>query len=365
MGRRTNTAVWLEKYGRWQIKVQKDGVRRTFTSSKPGRTGQREANRKADAWLDDGVEDQRQKVAQVYPRFLERKQATTSISNYRPMQGRWKNHIAPVIGRKQVSSLTEKDLQDVIDKAFAKRHLAQKTLENIRSDLVAFMKYCRQARLTTLFPESLTIPTTAAKPDKTILQPRDFVVLFNSETTSYRGQPVRDELIHAYRLAVLTGLRPGELRGLRWKDVKRDRIELHRSLNQYQETTRGKNDNARRVVELSALARQELAAQKRENGTPEPSEPVFDIPTNKYFEAHLGRFCAYNGLPKCTPYELRHTFVSIAKVLPAGLVKSLVGHSADMDTFGVYGHELDGDAAIRADALDSMFARLLEDKTTG
>lgn len=27
MGKRVNTAVWLEKQQRWQIKVQKDGVR--------------------------------------------------------------------------------------------------------------------------------------------------------------------------------------------------------------------------------------------------------------------------------------------------------------------------------------------------
>lgn len=53
MGRRTNTAVWLPNQNRWQIKVQKDGVRKTFTSAKPGRTGQREANRKADLWLDE------------------------------------------------------------------------------------------------------------------------------------------------------------------------------------------------------------------------------------------------------------------------------------------------------------------------
>ncbi len=49
MGLRTNTAAWLPNQQRWQIKVQKDGVRKTFTSSKPGRTGQREANAKADA----------------------------------------------------------------------------------------------------------------------------------------------------------------------------------------------------------------------------------------------------------------------------------------------------------------------------
>jgi hypothetical protein len=62
MGKRTNTAVWLPKYNRWQVKVQQDGVRRTFTSSKPGRTGQREANAKADAWLDQGIQDQRREL---------------------------------------------------------------------------------------------------------------------------------------------------------------------------------------------------------------------------------------------------------------------------------------------------------------
>ena len=46
-------------------------------------------------------------------------------------------------------------------------------------------------------------------------------------------------------------------------------------------------------------------------------------------------------------------------MLPAGLVKSLVGHSQDMDTFGVYGHELEGDAQQQLNALNSIFSRLL------
>ena len=60
--KRTNTAVWLEKYQRWQINVQKDGVRKSFSSYKPGRTGQREANAKADAWLDDGIETSNKRI---------------------------------------------------------------------------------------------------------------------------------------------------------------------------------------------------------------------------------------------------------------------------------------------------------------
>ena len=70
MGKRTNTAKWMENQRRWQINVQKDGVRRSFTSSKPGRTGQREANAKADAWLDDGSTDSSYRLSRLYVDYL-------------------------------------------------------------------------------------------------------------------------------------------------------------------------------------------------------------------------------------------------------------------------------------------------------
>ena len=73
----------------------------------------------------------------------------------------------------------------------------------------------------------------------------------------------------------------------------------------------------------------------------------------------LRRCCEYNGITVVTPYELRHTFVSIAKSLPVGMVKSIVGHSESMDTFGVYGHAIKGeDAAITA-ALEDAFRSVL------
>lgn len=78
MGLRTNTAVWLPNQNRWQIKVQKDGVRRTFTSTKAGRTGQREANRKADAWLDEGISNTRMLVEAAYPQWIGELKLTTA-----------------------------------------------------------------------------------------------------------------------------------------------------------------------------------------------------------------------------------------------------------------------------------------------
>ena len=78
MSKRTNTAVWQEAYSRWRVAVQKDGVRRYFYSSTPGRTGQREANRKADAWLEDGIGAKVGRVEDVYKLWLDGLKQTTS-----------------------------------------------------------------------------------------------------------------------------------------------------------------------------------------------------------------------------------------------------------------------------------------------
>ena len=98
MGRRTNTAVWLPNQNRWQIKVQKDGVRKTFTSAKPGRTGQREANRKADLWLDEGISSTRLLVETAYVNWIAEVKMTTSQSNWKPIESRWRTWVQPDIG---------------------------------------------------------------------------------------------------------------------------------------------------------------------------------------------------------------------------------------------------------------------------
>jgi len=52
-------AVWIEARSRWQINVQRDGKRKTFTSSTPGRKGKHEAEGKADDWLEAGQPERR------------------------------------------------------------------------------------------------------------------------------------------------------------------------------------------------------------------------------------------------------------------------------------------------------------------
>ena len=363
MNRRTNTAVWLEKYHRWQINVQKDGVRKSFSSSKPGRTGQREANAKADAWLDDGIEGFNVRIDPLLDEYLTNVQLKTSDSNYRKEKTNVECYLRPAIGHKKLITLKNADLQDIIDKAFRTTNhkkgngeLSRKTLMNIRATISAFLKFCRRRNLTMLTGELLEIPKAARYQTKRILQPESVRTLFAVDTTTYYGKRVYDPFIHAYRFAVLTGVRPGELLGIERGDIFGNTVHLNKSINIRGEITQGKNSNAIRSVVLSPLALRVLNDQLYMNPD---GQYVFDIPSTKYFRERWIKYCKANGIERTSLYELRHTFVSIAKTLPEGMVKSIVGHSAQMDTFGVYSHTLTSDATETTQALQNRFETIL------
>lgn len=45
--------------------------------------------------------------------------------------------------------------------------------------------------------------------------------------------------------------------------------------------------------------------------------------------------------------------------MPENPLKRTVGHTKNMDTFGVYGHEVDGEAEKAAQIIDGVFNNLI------
>lgn len=181
----------------------------------------------------------------------------------------------------------------------------------------------------------------------------------------YRGKVVQDPLIYAYRFHVLTGLRPGELAGLKWSDIRDGNVYLRRSINTLGETTTGKNQNAQRNFALNIFTSAILAEQEKRLAELEiDSEYVFcdkwgdPLKSGNYYK-RWSAYRDYHNMPPVTPYELRHTFVSAVKSLPEGYLKRLVGHSKDMDTYGVYSHEMDGDMTETATLVQGIFKQIL------
>ena len=356
MTKRTNTATWSDKYQRWQINVQQDGRRRSFYSSTPGRTGQREANAKADAWLENGIDPKGQRVSQLYELYQQERKDTASRAAYIQIESIGRVWILPALGNKKVGALTDGDIQRILDKAAAAGR-SKKTIQSINATMNSFLKWCRRNKFTAYRPDDVHVPSSARLKGKTVLQPADLTTLFTEDMTMDHGKPIKEEYIHAFRFQVLTGLRPGELRGLRLEDIDGDRVHITRSINIHGEVTRGKNENAVRSFALSSLAKEELAAQLEEY--PSTTGFIFELPPTSTYYQHWKRFCKHHGMTSTSTYELRHTFVSVAKKLPAGEVKNLVGHSQNMDTFGIYGHALEGEDLITAGKINALFDRIL------
>lgn len=352
---RTGTAKWNEKHCYWRIAVQKDGERKQFYSSTPGRTGQREANAKADAWLSGTVDVGRMKVSEVYALFMEQEKGRGSSANFESVESIGRIWILPKIGKKKISAVKIGDYQSILIDA-EKAGKARKTLSNIRGIISRFSKFCRQNGYSDVYTMDLEVSKHAPKKVKNILQPEELRTLFTSDTTELYGKPAYDTYINAYRFQVVTGLRPGELIGLKWSDVDAHEIHVRRSINVRGEVTRGKNDNAIRNIPVTPLIRRVLDDQRQIINT---RGYVFGIASEHTYYNRWRRYCAYNNIPSHSLYELRHTFVSIAKVLPEGKLKTIVGHSKSMDTFDVYGHELDGELRESAQILDAEFERLL------
>lgn len=389
MGKRRNVAKWYESQKCWQVKVRKDGERKAFRSYKPGIKGKYECHDKADAWLDDGIIDGGTKVSVLYEKWIDELKATTSKSNWRNAENFGKNYIIPKIGNKRIQSVNEGQLQDLIlyafenpaSKAVAKEkaaktgksyayreHLSAKTLKDIRGCLIQFIKYCRKRKATTLFPEDITIPKSAPKSNKGTLQPVDLQILFKADKTTYRNKIVQDWYINAYRYAVITGMRPGEILGLMKSDFpqKRNICIINRSVNTYGEETDGKNKNAQRsyiVPEIGKKILQDQADMMKAAGIISPY--IFPAPDGNRsnqitYRKYWRRYREYNGLSDRTPYELRHTWFSVNKEIPVELLKPMGGHGKDFDSQGTYGHAIDGEAEKTAQMIDNVFAKLLQ-----
>ncbi|MFV0400425.1 MAG: tyrosine-type recombinase/integrase [Oscillospiraceae bacterium] len=357
--KRVSTAKWYQKYKRWQINVQKDKVRRSFYSSKRGLCGKRECHEKADAWL-EMFEDGRPNVSVMYMKFIDELKLRTSKSYWGNYEGYWRNWMHVSMKKKKMEQLTEQHFQDILNAAY-KKGLSKKTLRNMRGCFSSFLKFCRKAKKTSLTTEHLYIPKKAPEKERVILQPNDLHILFSRDTTLFNKDDKYEPLVFAFRLQTATGMRPGEVLGLKWEDLdfKRGLISIVRSINVQREFTTGKNDNAIRSFAMTKLTRSTLIGHLFRNGM--VSEYVFSLKgtwvrPSTFYDRWI-KYRNHQRITHASPYCLRHTFISVIKCLPVGVVKPLVGHSVNMDTYKVYGHELEGEKAQAASLVQTEFEK--------
>jgi integrase len=359
-------AIWIESKEYWEIKVQKDGVRKSFRSSVVGRKGKHEAEAKADYWLMNGTAEMRFSAA--WDEFLKWQKEHNGTSNYNKIESMGRLYILPGNSKRKLSAMKPAHWQACIDAGVGKG-LSRRSCVNIRSTIAAFLHFCRRQRWehVRLEDDDLHISNKAAPPkQKRILQDADINTLFSDPYMIKSCRKQVAHFIHAWRFFVATGLRRGELVGLRHEDIAGGMVHVRRNINAEKEETYGKNDNARRSFAITETMRRILDDQyalMEEKGIESPW--VFPDWHGERTVPHAlyssWRAYAKQHNMECSIHELRHTFVSINKSdMPLDLLKAVIGHSSSMDTIGIYGHEVDGDKERAAQIMDRVIQNKLK-----
>jgi integrase len=172
-------------------------------------------------------------------------------------------------------------------------------------------------------------------------------------------------------LLVETGMRLGELLGLRWEDVDLEAGQLN--IRQTLSTLDGKilldepkTASSRRPYELSPQAVEALRGHKvrqaaerlamGEYWTASGLMMVSDFgtpvdPSN--FRRVFRKVAKQAGIEGCHPHELRHTAASVmlSRGVPLHVVSDVLGHSSISVTKDVYGHLVAGERRKATDAI--------------
>ena len=364
-------AYWNEKKKCWQINVQKGGERKSFYSSTEGRVGKHEAEGKAEKWLGmrPGASDIRFKDA--WEEYDKHVRDTNSNASYAKIEIIGRIHIIPHIPpNSYIADITPNQWKKCVDAA-VKNGRARRTCKNILTTIHSFIIFCRGNRwvIDDLVKRDITIPATTRVGKRKVLPVAGCKTLFTVNTYKRYQKDVHATYINAWRLAVLAGMRRGEVCGLRWEDIRTNHLLVTRSVNNLYEITPCKNDNAVRKVALGKRPLHVLEDQReylQRSGIDSdwvfPSEnPHFPADSNAVYKQWY-TYRKQHGI-QTSLHELRHTFVSAVKSdMPEPLLKSQVGHSDDMDTYGTYGQEMEGDIETTATIIDSVFDRLIDGK---
>ena len=281
-------------------------------------------------------------------------------STYKTSQGFLKNHIKPQIGSVPLADLTSLDLQRFykhlldggrVDRIEAKKKpkgLAPKTVRNIHQMIGSAYNLAMEQKLVSKNPtQGCALPKVEQKEMKTL----------TADQLSAFFREARDSGVYElYYLDLATGLRRGELLGLKWTDVdfQHGILKIQRAISRQNGKVVEsplKTKNAYRTLPLSADAIDVLKAQKNKVGS---SEWVFPSPTGGPMSPDsvlhmLHRVLKRAGLPRIRFHDLRHTFATMAlqNGVDVKTVSSMLGHYSAGFTLDTYAH-VTTDAQLKA-----------------
>lgn len=316
-------------------------------------------------------------------RWLEYKEIRVKPSTHRGYRNVVVHHIDPAVGRVTLAKLTALHLE-ALYRAMLKKEVGP---QGRKRPLAPRMCQLAHAVLHQALEQAVRWSLIPRNPAAQVEPPRGFKTpprAWTPEETLKFLEAVRRHRFYAmFYLAVVTGMRRGELLGLRWEDLDLGRgyLRVERSLGMVASefvVSTPKTEGSVRLLKLSPEAvgvleehgeRQErerarLGPLWREEGWVFPSE--VGNPVRPYnFDETRKTLMRKAGVPVIRFHDLRHTHVSLKRRrgTPLEVVSKRLGHANPGFTLKVYRH-IYGDELEDVLTLGELEGRA-DDKTRG
>ena len=288
---------------------------------------------------------------------------TTRIRTHEAAESIVRTHIKPTLGQRPIGKLRAPQIQ---------RLLAEKTSQGLRPRTVELIWSTLRRALRVAVKQGVIVvnPADAVTPPRPV---RKDVDVFNLDEVRKLLAMARDE--HhgvAFTLALTTGMRRGELLGLKWANVDLDAGTLRVTASLQRIGSRlvegePKSDKSRRTIRLprttvealrvhrASQAKCRLRAGERWRDTDyvvstDLGGPV--EPTNLLRDWKL--LLDRAGIDRRALHVARHSAASLllSEGVPLKTVQEVLGHSTIRLTADTYGHLMPGDDERAADAMD-------------
>lgn len=289
-------------------------------------------------------------------------------------------HVPAELRRKPLARVTRDDLE-ALYRAKRAAGLGDRTVLHLHAVLHTALKSAEK---------NLGVRNAAATVEKPRAARAEMAILEGDEIARLIAAARGDRLEALFVLAVTTGMREGELLGLRWSDVSFERREL-RVAGSLQGTNRAnltigdpKTRSARRVIPLGSLALDALIAHRaRQDAERERAGSKWEIPevvarqqTELVFPSELGGFLSTTTLTRAFHrtlaaahvngrrlrfHDLRHT--AITAWLHDGTdpvtASRMAGHASVTITLDLYGHATTTSQRAAAELRDQKLREML------
>ncbi len=206
-------------------------------------------------------------VQVVYLPFCRRKWKASTAST---TEQRIRTHLLAAFGEVELAALTRNQLQEFLDRKAA-AGLSFSVVAHLRWDLRAILELAVEENLVDRNrANSLYIPRSAARPAKKVLSGEEVKRLLSA-------LDLRERLI--VRLAVVAGMRPGEILALKWKHIHENFLSVeqrvYNGVIDTPKTRRSKREVALSPTMVEEIAQwREIARDRGDEGWIFPSESL-------------------------------------------------------------------------------------------